>query len=289
MKSIKTVAILGIGLIGGSIALALKQRMKGKITVLGSCGNLKRAQLAQTKGIIDEVIRDPKQLSKADLIILATPISETLKILKDLSRINLKKNVLVIDVASVKQVIAETIMTVNFDFHFIGTHPMAGGEKKGFENADPDLFVNKPWIITPMGRNSQNEMALLTKIIKDIGAIPMILTAKAHDEQVAWASHLSLILSSLLVRNLEENSQWTSVKKLVSTGFFDMTRLASHNPSFKTDLILNNKENLLISLRKFREEISYFEQLINLSGKKDIQEYLTHAKKTRDDLFNNSL
>lgn len=289
MKTIKTVAIVGVGLIGGSLALGIKQRMTGQISILGSCSDTKRAILAQEKGIIDEVIRNTKQLQKADLIILATPISETLRLLNDLSGIKLKKNILIIDVASVKRVIEERINIINPHFHFIGTHPMAGGERRGFENADPDLFMNKPWIITPMDRHSTHDMSQINKIITNLGAIPVILTAKLHDEQIAWASHLSLTLSSLIVRTLEENSDWNSVKKLISTGFRDITRLASHDPAFKTDVIFNNKENLLMSLKKFKEEISYFEQLVNLSGKKDLNAYFTHAKKIRDGLFNSSM
>lgn len=289
MKNSQTIAILGIGLIGGSLALGIKQRTQGQISILGSCSDAKRALLAQKKGIIDEIIHDTKQLQKADLIILATPIPETLILLKDLSGQKLKKNVLVLDVASVKCVIEETITLINPDFHFIGTHPMAGGEKKGFENADPNLFHNKPWIVTPMNRNSKNDMLFINKIIKKLGGIPKVLPAKLHDEQVAWASHLPLTLSSLIVRTLEENSDWNSVKKLVSTGFRDVTRLASHDPIFKTEVILNNKHNLLKSLNKLKEEIRYFEQLVNLSGKKELYDYFAKAKDIRDGLFNSPI
>ncbi|MBI4990915.1 prephenate dehydrogenase/arogenate dehydrogenase family protein, partial [Candidatus Gottesmanbacteria bacterium] len=132
----KKITIIGVGLIGGSIALGLKMHLASKITIVGLCNDPKRAKLAQEKGLIDQAIFDLKNIPKTTgLVIIATPISSNLSILPQLSKI-VARNCLIVDVGSTKEMVIKSVESKFPNLHFIGTHPMAGNDLTGFENAD---------------------------------------------------------------------------------------------------------------------------------------------------------
>lgn len=287
---LKKVAILGVGLIGGSIALGLKRHFGSKITILGSCNSIERAKEAKRLGIIDEIIdlhAQPLGLRSVNLIVLAAPVGEIIKLLNMLSRINLGK-CLIIDVGSTKEYIinaANQLLDTNISF--IGTHPMAGSEMSGFENASVNLFRNKPWLVCPSQNTVKGSIPVVTEIISALGAKPIMMDAVSHDVNSSWASHLSLITSSILVNLCAKQKNWDEIAQIASTGFRDSTRLASDNPNMKTDIVQTNRQNLIKCLKALNTEISSFLELLNKNNRQDILEYFQHAKVKRDEWIQN--
>lgn len=278
------IAIIGLGLIGGSIALGLKQHFGSGITVIGKCSTIKRSKLALRQGIIDEVLdldAQPHGLRSVDLIILATPFGETIKLLKIIARIN-PRNCLIMDVGSTKEFVVNAANQIfNSNISFIGTHPMAGSELSGFENADPNLFRNKPWIVC-----SKN-LSVISKIIEILGAKRIYMDAKQHDKLASWASHLNLVSSSIITNTIGKQKDWSLIAQTASTGFRDSTRLASSDIEMKKDIVLTNKINLLVALHKFKHEIDYFIHLLESDNNKKITNYLSKAKNIRDNWVDN--
>jgi len=281
----KKIAIIGVGLIGGSIALGLKQHLGAKITILGSCNNIERTKKAKESGIIDEVIdlhAQPQGLRSVTLIIIATPVGETIKLLELISKIKIK-NCLIVDVGSTKEFVINTAnQFLGPNISFIGTHPMAGSELSGFENADPNLFRNKPWIVC------SNNHPIISELIDILGAKKILMDAKKHDELTSWASHLNLVSSSILINAIGKQKNWPEVAKIASTGFRDTTRLASSNVEMKKDIIFTNKKNIIGSLIKFQKEIEVFVKLLQNNDTFKISNYLSTAKTIRDNWIENN-
>lgn len=182
------VGIIGLGLIGGSIAKALKQKGCYVATVKS-----KSPDVAKAKKIIDRVFPSIEALThEVDLLVIATPLSSIIPIARQISS---DHPLLVIDVGSVKGPIAkEFAKLTKGQVEFLATHPMAGTEKSGFDAADPDLFKEAPWIIVPHRKNK----AKLEKWIEIFGAKPVVMTAQEHDRKVAMISHLPGLISKIL-------------------------------------------------------------------------------------------
>lgn len=279
------IAVIGVGLIGGSIALGLKRRLGNAVTIAGSCKSEKRAREAQKRGIIDTVVRDMSIAHDTELLILATPITKTHEIVKRLE-LHLVKELLTIDVGSTKETLC-TLMARGSWTHvrFLGTHPMAGSDRSGFEAADSHLFRNKPWILCPTRHVKKSDIKTIEKLIRELGAKPIQMDPKMHDTVVSFVSHLPLSLSSILVQAIVTNSFWKLGKELASTGFRDMTRLAGFHPNLKADILLTNKDNTIASLKMMRREIDVFCALLKMEKKKELIQYLTEAKQKRDQWF----
>ncbi len=276
------IAIIGVGLIGGSIAMGLKKRLGNKISISGLCNDHKRAQSAQDRGMIDHIISADLNIPEnTQLVIIGTHISTTIKILDKLMNIPLKCPV--IDVGSTKLLIQKHIQTtLKNKLNFIGTHPMAGSEINGFENADPFLFHSKPWIICPNKNTKPDDIKMIKNLVTELGSIPVIMDAKKHDEIAAWSSHIFLAISSILIGTCTKKGNWDRISEMASSGFRDVTRLGSHDPAMITDIFSTNKLNILNSLRKLTQEINLFSRILEKDDSKDLINYLTHSKTIRD-------
>lgn len=274
-KLVQKIAVIGVGLIGGSIAMGLKKRLEDKITILGSCSSIKRSELAVTEEIIDDVLIVGQKIpNDIQIIILATPIEVTFNLLDILAK-TVTSNALIIDIGSTKTKICQKAESVLPDqISFLGTHPMAGGEIAGFERADPDLFQNKPWILCPTRKTKLKDINLITNLVKILGAKPIIMEPKTHDLFISWASHLPLILSSVLFKLEAKQKNWKKILEVTADGFSDMTRLAKHKQKLKLDIINTNKKNVLSALLALRQEIDNFQKLIVDGDEEKILKYL---------------
>lgn len=285
------IAVIGVGLIGGSIALGLKQHFGSQITILGACSTTKRSKSAQRQGVIDETIdlyAQSQGLRSADLIILATPVSKTIKLLKTISKINVGSS-LIIDVGSTKESVlnsAKKLLDANVSF--MGTHPMAGSEMSGFENANPSLFRNKSWIVcNDRLPTDKSKFTILKELIDILGAKIMIMPSKKHDQLVSWASHLNLVSSSIIIKAIGKHKDWSEIAKIASTGFRDTTRLASSDVGMKKDILISNKKNIIETLYILKNEIDLFIKLANKKDSIGITNYLSEAKFIRDEWIAN--
>jgi len=220
--ALQTVAIAGVGLIGGSFGLALRKRgFPGRIVGISSPRTI---QTAIERGAIDEGVTLEAAAADADLIFLAQPISvilETIDALVPLAR----PNCLVTDAGSTKVRICESASRLP---RFLGGHPMAGKEQPGIASADPDLFCERPWILTPPKGVISNTLLESEYLgwIETCGSVPVVLTPQQHDQTVAWTSHLPQLASTCLASVLHSQLNANKVSQVSGPGLRDMTRLA---------------------------------------------------------------
>ena len=247
------IGVIGLGLIGGSIFKALKN--KGKYEVVGVSSSVKE----------DDVTTDYNTLIDCDLIFVCSPMNATINVLDKLDKI-LNSNIIVTDVCSLKKFVTEK----KYNFKFIPSHPMAGTEHKGWENSFPELFNGAKWAITPINGEILPEQEALEEIIKELGAEPIITTPEEHDKAVALISHLPLVIAQVLCENIKDNPL---AQALVASGFRDTTRLALSNEEMATDMVSMNYENILSSLSSM---VDYAQNLLN-NG-----EYQTEAKRIKE-------
>jgi len=227
------IAIIGLGLIGGSIGLALKQAKWRDARLLGYSRSPTSAPIALNIGAIDEACLSLEETVKnADVIIITTPVLTIKDILTRISS-NLHPDCVVTDVASTKtQVLQWAQELLPSSINFIGGHPMAGRELSGIRAAQVDLFKNRIYCISPSPLSSAESVDLVTDMVTNLGARPLLIKPDEHDNFVAAISHLPLLLSTALISATTTDPGWPEMSRLASTGYHDITRLASGNPDY---------------------------------------------------------
>ena len=231
----KTIGIVSLGLIGGSILKALSETEHKIVAVTRNQSAIRKA-----KKYTKSVSQDISTLKECDIIFVCTPMNKTITILKSLSKV-VSENTIVSDVCSLKEFVTKE----TFPFKFIGTHPMAGTEFSGFDASFAELFKGAKWVITPLENTSGKDIKTLTQIIKLTGAKTIIATPKEHDEAVAAISHMPMLIAQALMKTATKNSL---AIKLAASGFRDMTRLALSNTEMAEDMIKLNSKNISNSL-----------------------------------------
>ncbi len=273
----ETVAIAGVGLIGGSIALALKQRGFAG-TVLGVGRNPDRLNQAQSLGLIDDFTLNISE-TQADLWVVCTPVD---RIVSDVLSIQKTTNgpTLITDAGSVKQEICDRLQNqLPQGLEFLGSHPLAGSEQRGFEHAEGNLFENRVCVLTPNDSTSKIEWHRLRRFWEFLGMQVVEMSAAEHDLALAETSHLPHFLASALAATLEEENA-----HLAATGFADTTRIAAGDPELWSAIFLQNAEPLLTALAKFAGQLHTFEEAVRNRDVKALQSLLKLAKTKRDNL-----
>ncbi len=284
MKECKfnSVLIIGIGLIGGSLALALKEKNITK-TIIGFGRNKERLIEAQRLSIIDEYTLSLKEVKNTDLVVLATPLRIFEKITREISPF-MKTGSILMDVGSVKHWVVKTLEElIPSGVHFIGTHPIAGSDKTGFEHAKANLFKGAKVIITPTDKTHKEALDKITKMWQNVGAIVEYMSPEKHDSLYALMSHLPHLLSFCLV-NTVDRIERNSIK-YAGSGFKDTTRIAKSSPEIWKDIFLLNRDNIINVLHVFLDniaEIKYY--LKNNEAEDKIEEFILRAKKLREEL-----
>ncbi len=280
--SFKSVCIVGVGLIGGSLGLALKKaRLCEHIIGLGR----RRESLlkALVKGAIDEFTLSPREaFSKADLIILATPPS-TIPTFFPLIAREAKEGCLVTDVGSVKRrIIEESEKILPSHIIFVGGHPLAGMEKRGVEWAEADLFLNSIYVLTPCSRSTEEGMEKMKRLVYSIGAHPLIMDADRHDLLLAYTSHFPHLIAfalSLLLGRMREKEE--KVSYLAASGFKTMTRIAGSPADMWEEIFKENKDNLLVVWKDWEEVM---EEMKRRLGEGNLRDTLEKAREERERL-----
>ena len=286
MKQIKTVAIIGVGLIGGSIGMALKKRTK--IRVIGIGRHRHKLLKALKLGAVDEITTDfCLGVKSADLVVIATPVDVIgLTVKKVLGC--LKKGCIITDVGSVKGTVVkemERIISKRCLF-FIGGHPMAGSEQKGVDVARNNLFNNAVCILTPSGKSSSEAVRIVQDIWQKAGAKVIKMSPARHDEIVSCTSHLPHILASSLVdlvHKLDKKDE--NVSLLTAGSFRDLTRVASSDPMLWTEICLNNRTSILSAIKQFSLILKQIETAINQNNRVKLLKSFSDSKKVRDNIF----
>lgn len=282
MKSIKNIAVIGLGLIGGSLALALKDAVKD-VSVTGYDIISDAMNIARYRHIIDRIANNYSEaVSDADLVIIATPISRIIEVV-DAIKDNLKKGAILTDVGSAKEnTVTEVSRRLGSDYVFIGGHPMAGSENEGVLSAKPDLFRNAFYILTPTQDTKTEALAALHSLLSKIGAKVISISPGEHDEIVSLISHLPHIMSTSLVALVDkEQTKLKNLFKLCAGGFRDMTRIAVSNPKMWLDISFENKKEIIKAIDKYIGYLDKFKQSLNSGDTEYVRKHYNEAREAR--------
>jgi prephenate dehydrogenase len=244
------IAIVGLGLMGGSLALALR----GKCAALyGVDPDDATRRLALNQNIVDMADADPaKVLPIVDLIVLAAPVPAILTLIKHLPELS-PNPCIVLDLGSTKAAIVESMSVLPERFDPIGGHPICGKERLSLENAERTLFFAAPFLLTPLLRTTSRALSACEQIITAIGAKITFVSPEEHDLGLAFTSHLPYILSSALALATPVN-----VAPFIGPGFRSVSRLAATPASMMLGVVLSNRENLLAALERLQDELAIF-------------------------------
>ncbi|GLC87060.1 prephenate dehydrogenase [Lysinibacillus piscis] len=281
----RKVLVIGLGLIGGSIALALQKAPETKI--IGYDMDSQTREHAKTLHIVDEIVTDPMQAAAdVDVIIFGTPVNATLDWMEQLKSWPLKKKVLVTDTGSTKKSIMQKAGELReLGITFIGGHPMAGSHKSGVLAAKAHLFENAYYMLTPLAGEEIIHMAQLESLLKYTHAKVVSVSASEHDHMTAVVSHFPHIIAASLVHQLGgENGEYPMTRSLAAGGFRDVTRIASSNPVLWRDITLQNREELITQLEDWEAEMGRVKQLLLQGDAHEIEAYFAVAKDLRDEL-----
>jgi prephenate dehydrogenase len=278
----RCVAIIGLGLIGGSVGLALKGAESEAVDIVGYARQPETANRARQLGAIDRIEGSlASAVGKADLVILATPTMSIKEILSQIGP-HLPTGCVVTDVASTKvQVMQWAEEGLPQSVNFVGGHPMAGKELSGIEVADADLFRGCTYCIVPGRGASEAAVQMVVDLVHKVGARHVLLKATDHDQFVAGISHLPLILASALVMATTQSPRWPSMSDVAATGYQSATRLASQHPRMNRDICLTNGENIVAWIDEFTKELQRFRSLI-AEGDLGVEQAFERARQARN-------
>jgi prephenate dehydrogenase len=257
------VVILGTGLIGASIGLALKGAKLPAVEVVGYDESSSALADARRRGAIDLATRDlAEALDGARMVVIATPPLAARPLLEQMAPL-LAEGAIVTDTLSTKAEVmrwAEELLPESVSY--VGGHPMAGKESSGPGAAEADLFRGKAYCVIPSPDASEGAVKSVLGLVSILGAEPVFVDAAEHDQFVAAVSHLPLVLSTALFSLVRESAAWQDLRPLASTGFRDLTRLASGDPQMSHDICATNGEAIIHWIDRMIEELKRYRELI---------------------------
>lgn len=274
------VSVIGLGLIGGSIAAGIKQQGLAS-SVCAWDANAASLALGYDLGVIDSIAADIHEATaQADLIILAVPVQSMEQVLR---HVDLKDQVIT-DVGSVKGIAVEAARRVfgKLPENFIPGHPIAGSEKQGVVAADPNLFLQHKVILTPEEASNPAAIARVEKLWRGLGADVVRMSVSHHDDVLAQTSHLPHLLAYALVDTLSAGGDSLEVFEYAAGGFRDFSRIAASDPTMWSDIFQANKEPLVQALDQYLLKLETLKQLIESGEADQIKDLLSRAKVARD-------
>lgn len=278
---INKITIIGVGLIGGSLALALKERNLAK-AVFGYGRDQTRLEEAQKSNVIDAFSTNIKEaIDEANIVVIATPVGTFKDILDQIEPL-ISSNVIITDVGSTKSDIVNIVNDVLRDksSYFIPAHPIAGKERSGFEVSDSKLYDGKKVIITPQETNSPESIDVIDQMWKNVGADVDFMSAESHDNLLGMTSHLPHMLAFSLVNYLVDQNPNASI--YAGGGFKDFSRIASGDAVMWRDICLQNKNQIMNHLKGYQSTLDDLLEAINDEDSEKLGQLFTTAKKTRD-------
>ena len=284
-KLFNKVCIFGVGLIGGSIGMAIKKNGLAD-EVIGIGRNIAKLKKAVLVGAVDRVTTDYiAEVKDADLIILSMHINSSLEAAKKIAPF-LKKDTVVTDVESTKELFCKKMQEILPDgIHFVGAHPIAGLERHGVDVATHRLFNGVVCVLTRTSKTNKNAFLKVKNLWNKIGANVVLLSPGQHDKLVAFTSHLPHIAAVSLVNALGKTDTIDEDLKLViGNGFRDTTRIASSSPEMWQEICMTNKKNILNVLSGFQRELHKMCKLIHKSDSEELIKKLEEAKFLRTNL-----
>ncbi|MGW8250045.1 MAG: prephenate dehydrogenase [Anaerolineales bacterium] len=279
------VAIVGLGLMGGSLALALRGRCRA---LLACDTDLKTLQLAEQLGLVDRLSDTPQELlPQADLIVLAAPVRAILSLIHQLPNLlpdrPSNSDIIVIDLGSTKAEICQAYAELPPHIDPIGGHPMCGKEHGGLEHADGRLYQQAAFALTPIERTTPAARSLAAELVNAVGAYPLWLAPDVHDRWTASTSHMPYLLSTALTLATPAESA-----PLAGPGFRSASRLASSSPSMMADVLHTNRENVLVALHRCQTQLGELEKRLRQGDEDGLSRLLVEGTAARQRLLDSS-
>lgn len=275
---------IGFGLIGGTIARALRQMYPDSyITAYNYYKNRKHPKLEQAleEKTLSSISSTIEEVSKCDVIFLCAPVLTNINYLRELKP-HIRKECLITDVGSVKGDISKVIHELDLDANFVGGHPMTGSEKTGYEHSSASLLRGCYYVLTPTSKVCDEYTKWLETFIKSTGANVCILDCDHHDNVVAGISHGPHVISASLVNSVRKLDKEGTYKTLAAGGFKDITRISSSSPDMWRDICISNKTAILEFLDNFTNELDNAKKAINNGDADEIKAFFENAKQYRD-------
>lgn len=280
------VAILGLGLMGGSLGLALKRAWAGSV-IAGYDTAPGVAEQARALSAIDQPCASiAEALNAADLVIIAAPTLAARELLHAIGAgwAALADAAIVTDVCSVKApVIAWARAALPQPERFVGGHPMCGSERAGITAASADLYIGARWVITPTPETEPETLGRVKALARAVGARPLLMDAAAHDDTVAAVSHLPLAVAAALAGALAEEPDWPAAAKLAAGGYRDTTRVAAGDPIMGRDMLLVNRARILARLDAFSARLERLRAALASGDAAAVEALLRAASRARRD------
>ena len=277
---VERICVVGLGLMGGSLALALRLARRLAIpqrpfhlTIVDTNPKTLNAALRLADVVTDDLAAGVHQ---AELVVLATPVRTIVSVLNQLPTLR-PDGCLVLDLGSSKTDICQAMDNLPETFQAIGGHPMCGKETAGFGAATPDLFRQQTFILCPTQRTSPALEAIAQQLVADVGANPLVLPPTLHDNMVAVVSHLPYMVAAALMRNaasLEDERLWP----VSSSGFRDTSRVSGTDPQMMLDILLTNKTAVLQQIAQYQTQLANVAALIEADDEAELFRWLTETQ-----------
>lgn len=271
-RPVRRLAIVGAGLMGGSLALALRPSLD-HLTLIDPHPHTRQA----AAGLADLVTADlAVGVADAELVILAAPVRAILQLLAELPTAR-PDGCLLLDLGSAKTAICQAMAALPGQFQAIGGHPMCGKETAGFAAADPDLYRNQTFVLCRSGRTTPRIEQAALDILARIGSRPLFLPPDAHDGLVGASSHLPYLVSAALMTTaaaLRDDQVW----QVSASGFRDSSRLSGSDPAMMLDILLTNRTAVLDHLQNYLAELTAVQQLLQTGDEKALAQWLAAAQ-----------
>jgi prephenate dehydrogenase len=277
------VTVVGMGLMGGSLAGALRGKCR---CVVGVARRAESIEIALVRGFVDEGTTDVAEgVRDADIVVLATPVRVIVKQLPELAPL-LPEGCLLMDLGSTKGRIVAAMEQLPDHIQPLGGHPMCGKEKSGIEVADPALYDGCTFILSPLKRTSEEALALGRTLAEAVDAVPLVLEPERQDFLVATVSHLPYLLACALVATADATtSQDPAAWEVVATGFRSTSRLAGSDVTMMTDILLTNREEVLKALGAYQEQLRELVSLVENADEDKMREVLGAVRKIRREMY----
>lgn len=277
------VALVGVGLLGGSMGLALQRQSLARKVVAFVRRAASADEAIQLKVAHQATLDLAEAVAESDLVVLCTPIAQ-MRALSESLLPALRPGTLITDVGSVKASVVHDLepLFAQRGCHFVGSHPMAGGEKIGMAHARGDLFDESVCVITPTARSPKPCVEALRNLWKGLGSSILEMSPEKHDELVCRSSHLPHLIAAELALQVLNPVHPPEQPRLCAGGFRDTTRIASGSPEMWKDICLANQKNLSRDISSFVESLKKFQKILESNDPLAVEAYFRQAKELRD-------
>jgi len=277
--SVDKITVIGLGLIGGSLCRAIKKYGAAN-EIIGFDMDAGVRSYAEQNGIVDSCLENLKQNNDSQLVIVATYVDKISETVKEILPY-LEKGCVITDVGSVKTPVMKSVESfINNDFHFVGSHPIAGSEKPGIKNSDPDLFNGSNTIVTPTDKSSKESIEKVSTFWSAIGSNVLIMNPELHDNIFAYVSHLPHVVAYTLI-NTVSGSDIKNIFSFSGGGLKDYTRIAYSSPEMWKTIFMQNKNSVLESIKNFKKNLELIESAIEGDDLNKLQNLLENAQKNK--------